>query len=378
MRTFEALWSVVQENYIYADFHGIDWQAVHDEYLPKVEGGLSAGQFAETMRAMVAELPPGTVVWQTRAERIQQAIKDTKTYEGIGAYIAVRPLPEPHVVILSAMPESPAEKAGLKAHDSILAIDGVPVRAEEGTDVVQRIRGPAGSRVTLQVRSPGKPVREVALTRERVATVDVLKGGLIPETRIGYLLFPPAPYDDLGTDLLGSLQVLAGKRELEGLILDLRIVIIGSGWPLTPLLTLFADGNLGEIYTRSTVQPLTVEGQDVFNSQRLPLAIIVGPDTQGAAEIFAAALQAAERAIVVGRPTPGEVEGMTEFPLPDGSRAFVTTSSYRTPAGREIGLTGVEPDVKVEADWDAVTVENDPVRDAAVKALQKTRSGERL
>ncbi len=330
------------------------------------------------MRAMVAELPPGAVVWQTRAERIQQAIKDTQTYEGIGAYIAVRLLPEPHAVILSAMPESPAEKAGLKAHDSILAIDGVPVRAEEGTDVVQRIRGPAGSRVTLQVRSPGKPVREVALTRERVAAVDVLKGGLIPETRIGYLLFPPAPYDDLGTDLLGSLQVLAGKRELEGLILDLRIVIIGSGWPLTPLLTLFADGNVGEIYTRSTVQPLTVEGQDVFNSQRLPLAIIVGPDTQGAAEIFAAALQAAKRAIVVGRPTPGEVEGMTEFPLPDGSRAFVTTSSYRTPAGREIGLTGVEPDVKVEADWDAVTVENDPVRDAAVKALQKTRSGERL
>jgi hypothetical protein len=99
-----------------------------------------------------------------------------------------------------------------------------------------------------------------------VAATDVLKGTLIPDTDIGYLLFPPTSYDDLGTDLLNTLQVLADKRELDGLILDLRIVTVGGGWPLMPLLTLFADGNLGEVYTRSMAQPLTVEGQDVFRT----------------------------------------------------------------------------------------------------------------
>lgn len=371
VRTFEALWSAIQENYIYPDFHGVDWQAVRNEYLIRVEAGLTAEEFHEVLRSMIARLPSGAVIWQTRAERIQQAIEDTRTYEGIGAYIAFRATPEPHVVLLSVMPNSPAEAAGLQAHDSILAIDGIPVQADEGESVVRRIRGPAGSRATLRVRSPGRPPRDVEVTREKVIAADVLKGGMIPRAGIGYLLFPPAPYDELGSDMLNSLRVLSDERELNGLILDLRIATIGGSWPLTPLLTLFANGNLGEIYTRTSTQAITVEGRDVFNSQRVPLAILIGPDTQGAPEIFAAALQATGRAILVGLPTPGKVEGITEFALPDGSRAFIATSSYRTPDGREIGRTGVTPDVKVNADWDAVTLEKDPVREAAVKALQE-------
>ncbi len=375
VRTFEALWSAVHENYVYPDFHGVDWQAIHNEYLIRVEAGLTTDEFSEVLRSMVARLPSGAVVWQTRAERIQQALEDTRTYEGIGAYISFRAAPEPRVVLLSVMPRSPAAEAGLQAHDSILAIDGIPVRADEGESVVRRIRGPAGSRTTLRVRSPGRPPRDVEVTRGRVIATDVLKGGMIPRTGIGYLLFPPAPYDELGNDMLNSLRLLSDGRELNGLILDLRIATIGGGWPLTPLLTLFANGNLGEIYTRTSTQAITVEGQDVLNSQRVPLAILIGPDTQGAPEIFAAALQAAGRAVLVGLPTPGEVEGITEFALPDGSRAFIATSSYRTPTGREIGLTGVIPDVKVNADWDAVTLENDPVRDAAVRALQDASAG---
>lgn len=371
VRTFEALWSAIQENYIYPDFHGVDWQAIHNEYLTRVEAGLTADEFNEVIRSMIARLPSGLVIWQTRAERIQQAIEDTRTYEGIGAYITFRATPEPRVVLLSVMPDSPAAKAGLQAHDSILAIDGVPVRADEGETVVRRIRGPAGSRATLRVRSPGRSPRDVEVTRGRVTATDVLKGGMIPRAGIGYLLFPPAPYDELGSDMLNSLRVLSDGRELNGLILDLRIATIGGGWPLTPLLALFANGNLGEIYTRTSTQAITVEGQDVFNSQHVPLAVLIGPDTQGAPEIFAAALQAAGRAVLVGLPTPGEVEGITEFALPDGSRAFIATSSYRTPDGREIGLTGVIPDVEVNADWDAVTLENDPVRDAAVQALRE-------
>lgn len=369
IRTFEALWSAVNENYVFESFHGIDWQAVHDEYLPPVQAELSDDEFAETMRAMLDELPPGAASWQSRSERIEQDIQDHSAFEGIGAWVAFRTLPEPHVVLLSVMSESPAEQSGLKIHDSILAVDGVPVQAEEGLGVVERIRGPAGSQVILSVRSPGELPREVAVSRGSVTAADSLKLGFVPGSSIGYLLFPRVEYDGLINDVVGSLQVLTNTHPLSGLILDLRVASVSRRWPLGELLTLFADGALGEFYTRSEVEALTVEGQDYADSQKLPLIILVGLDTRGAPEVFAAALQAIGRAVVVGLPTSGSVQGATEFPLPDGSRAFIDTLSYRTPDGREIGLTGIEPSIRVEADWDEVTDRDDPVRDAAVEAL---------
>ena len=102
----------------------------------------------------------------------------------------------------------------------------------------------------------------------------------------------------------------------------------------------------------------------------MPLAILVGPDTTGAAEIFSAALQANERALIVGAATPGEIESETSFNLPDGSRLFITTSSFRTSDDRDVGLLGVIPDVAVEVDWDELTAEDDAVREAALRALE--------
>jgi carboxyl-terminal processing protease len=360
----------VNQNYVYGDLQDIDWQALHDQHLASVQTGLSDEEFAEAMRAMLVELPPGTAVWQTRSERIEQDMRDNSTYEGIGAYVAFRVAPDPHIVLLSVMPESPAEQAGLEAHDSILSIEDLPVSADEGLAAVERIRGPAGSQVTLHVRSPGVPSRDVAVTRERVTAADGLQLGFAPGSAIGYLLFPPAAYDELAEDVLRSLEALASAPELNGLILDLRVSSVRGGWPLNALLALFADGSAGEFYTRAKVEVLTIEGQDYANSQNLPLAILVGPDTGGSAEIFAAAMQAVGRASVLGLPTQGDVEGMSEFSLPNGSRVFVSTTSYRAPDGREIGLTGVEPDVEIRADWDTVTSQDDPVRDAAVDALR--------
>jgi C-terminal processing protease CtpA/Prc len=86
--------------------------------------------------------------------------------------------------------------------------------------------------------------------------------------------------------------------------------------------------------------------------------------------MFAAALQANGRASVLGLTTPGALEGMTPYFLPDGSRLFLPTSSYRTADGQEVGLNGVIPDVIIEAEWDTVTVTDDPVLDAALEAVR--------
>lgn len=375
VRTFEELWTTVNENYVYDDFHGVDWSAVHDEYSGQISADLSAEEYNALLNAMIAELPTELVTWQTRSDRIEAEIQSVTSYEGIGSYVGVRSDPDPRVVLLAVMAGSPANQAGLKTHDSILAIDGVPVAEDEGLDVVQRIRGPANSDVKLTVRSPGGDPRDVVVTRASLPfSATSIQPNLLNDETIGYMLFPPAPFDDLPNQIVSLLQTFVEQRQVDGLVLDMRIATSNSGWPLGLLLALFADGNLGTVHSRLEDQPLLIEGEDVYGSQDLPLAIIVGPDTNGAIEVFAAAMQASGRAVVIGLPTPGAVEVMSEYILPDGSRALIATQSYRTPEGTDIGLSGVLPDVAVNVDWDAVTESDDPVRDAAVEALLNASS----
>jgi carboxyl-terminal processing protease len=98
----------------------------------------------------------------------------------------------------------------------------------------------------------------------------------------------------------------------------------------------------------------------------VPLVVLTGPDTEGTPEIFAAALQASGRAIVIGQDTPGSVQGFAEIALPDGSRMFLATSSYRTTTGVDLAAIGVTPDVVIDADWDSFTTTDDPVIEAAL------------
>ena len=136
------------------------------------------------------------------------------------------------------------------------------------------------------------------------------------------------------------------------------------------MLPLFTDGTIGEFYDRSGSTDAQVEGIfDFVDSQQLDIALLVGQDTSGAAEIFAATMQDSGNALIVGSATPGELEGATPFFLPDGSRLIVATTSFRTTDGREIGLVGVEPDILVSDDWDEVTTDDDIVLRSALEAI---------
>jgi C-terminal processing protease CtpA/Prc len=99
------------------------------------------------------------------------------------------------------------------------------------------------------------------------------------------------------------------------------------------------------------------------------LVVLVGQNTTGWPEILAASLQAGDRAEIVGANTPGEVETTASFYLPNGSRVFIESASFRLPNGEELGNSGIRPDVEVEASWDEVLPDSDPVLDAAVELL---------
>lgn len=367
--TFAALWKGLEDSYIYYETAGVDWDALRTKYRSRIDAGLSTEQFTGLMGELAEELPAGSLAYESRAERIERETADTSTYEGIGAFVGFIEEPEPHIVLLDVMDGSPAEQAGLKAHDSIFEIDGSPVLLEEGLSAIDRVRGPAGTTVTLAIQSPGSQQRSVEVKRGKLASTGKLEAQTIRDTNYGYLLFPPIGYETLADEVYQSLQQLTANRTLDGLILDLRIAGSSRGWPLETLSAMFADGELGEFYNRENKQVIRVKGQNLLGSQEVPLVVLVGKNTTGLPEILAAGLQGQDRAAVIGETTPGAIETTTSFYLPDGSQAFVESTSFRLPNGDELGSTGVVPDISVEAGWDEILPSQDPVLDRALEYL---------
>jgi carboxyl-terminal processing protease len=368
LRSYDAFWEGVQADYIFSAVTGFDWSLLPPQARRKVAAGMSDAEFEGLLRSLVSDFPENTVRYRTRAERIENDLNNTRSYEGIGAYISIINEPSPHVILLAVIPGSPAEEAGLRTHDSIYAVDGQAVTAEEGLDVVERVRGPAGSVVTLDVHAPDGDRRIVKVTRRRLQAADRLRWEFKDLAQAGLIRLPIGA----GTELIGMMQrALEGlaKHEPKNLIIDMRVAHSADEWPLEEMLRLFTEGEMGSQYSRSARQTLKVKGRDVAGSQNVPLILLIGPDTRGASEIFAAALQATDRATLIGRPTLGHVLGFDHFMLPDGGEVFFSSSSYISPSGADIGMRGIQPDVTMETSWDQVTDDDDPVIRRALIAL---------
>jgi carboxyl-terminal processing protease len=370
-RVFDAIWTHLQESYIHYESADVDWEALNKEYLERINAGLSDEEFTALIQELQTELPTGTLTYQSRAERIEAETSDTSTYEGIGAVMTFTEDPAPHFIVLSVIPGSPAEKNGLKAHDSVSKIDGEAVQVEEGQRAVNRIRGAAGSTVTLTVQSPGESERSIEIQRARLTSTGKLEARMLAGTNdYGYMLFPPTGSATLMKDVVASLQSFTTNRTLNGLVLDLRIASsTRGGWPMEELFKLFHDGNVGEFYNSEEKQVLNINGEDQFSSQTVPLVILVGENTSGAPEILAAGMQSGGRAEIVGATTLGAIEITTPFYLPNGALLLVESASFRLLNGEEIGNKGVQPDVEVEAGWDVVIPDADPVLEAAIELL---------
>jgi hypothetical protein len=86
-KTFEALWKHLEDNYIYFETADVAWKTLHDKYLERINAGLTADEFNNLIQDLAAELPAGSLAYETRAERIEADTVDTSSYEGIGALV---------------------------------------------------------------------------------------------------------------------------------------------------------------------------------------------------------------------------------------------------------------------------------------------------
>ena len=281
------------------------------------------------------------------------------TFAGIGIEIGLR---QDLFTVLRIIPQSPAAASVVQVGDRIKAVDGNTMQGLLLTEVIDKLRGPAGSRVNLVLsraqrarHTNGEPVVidiELTLVRQTLdgAYLDIR----LTENNVVYVRATQC-YDAMASDIQRAISTVS-EAPLKGIVLDLRS---NPGGTLT-----CAVGTVDLFLTSGTVVPIqdkrTPEDQAPSRAftatsdtpfPELPLAILVNGSTASAAEIIAGALQDHGRATILGSQTfaKGTVQTLLP-PLPNGSALKITTARYLTPLGRSFDQEGLVPDDLVEND----------------------------
>jgi carboxyl-terminal processing protease len=251
------------------------------------------------------------------------------------------------LTIVRVITGSPAEKAGVRADDRIVAVDGRPTDALSTDQAANLLQGPEGSLVTLSVAAPGEAPRQMTIRRQRVdvPSIDLVQM-LDPQQGVGYLkltCFQKTTKRDLEAALWRLYR--AGMKSL---IMDLRGNPGGLLVTSVEVADLFLDrGVIVSTRGRSPQEDFTYTAHEE-GTWHVPLVVIIDQDSASAAEIFAGAIRDHHRGTVIGVRSfgKGSVQGI--FPL-DASDAGVrlTTAKFYSPNGRAYSRVGVEPDVYV-------------------------------
>jgi carboxyl-terminal processing protease len=366
---FSALWNAVNDNYVDPQFNGQDWKGIGDRYRAVINQGLTDTGFSSAMKRMVAELKDDHSQYQDPAEVAAQRaeIAAGVNFVGIGAQIV--PIPETVFgSITLVFPGSPAAAAGLKPHDAILAVDGLPVRDDTGKS---RTLGAAGTKLMLTYQRPGEAARTIEMTRRAVTGFIPIDYCIVPATRIGYVFLPTFLDETIDDQVREALQKMTRDGPLQGLILDNRMNGGGSSLVAEPMLGFFTGGVQGAMVSRASRREYRVQAEDVGGSQAVPLVVLVDTGTVSYAEVFSGVLQHAHRATIVGGLTNGNVEILGGYSFNDDSRAWIATFTFE-PVGLRAGIwedTGIVPDVGAPTRWDLFTEATDPALAKAVEVL---------
>jgi C-terminal peptidase prc len=332
--------------------------------------GLDTEAFYTDMADMVDELGDNHSYFESPAEVAQSEAELSGTTEYVGIGVSVLPeLDSNTLSVIAVYPDSPADHAGLKPHDRILAIDGLPL-VENGESRLYLVRGPACSALRLTVQSPNQGPRDILLLRHKIQgdlPVDVRTIPTTDSSKVGYIMLPSFFDESIPGQVARALQAFG---RLDGLILDNRENTGGTSDILEAVLGYFASGTLGQFKSRTASRPLQIKANPIENSQTVPLVVLVGTDTVSFGEIFSGVLKDSGRAKIVGQTTTGNVEILHGYDFDDGSRLWIAEETF-DPAVSHANweATGIVPDVQAYAPWDTFTFETDPSVQAALSLL---------
>ncbi|MGB7922482.1 MAG: S41 family peptidase [Pyrinomonadaceae bacterium] len=387
---FDDLWETVQARYYDPAFHGIDWQAERDKFRPLAADAPGAAEFYAVLRRMLGQLRDAHTRVYAPDER-----SDWQRPRFISVGLSVREV-NGQAVVTTVERGSDAERAGLRAGDSITRVDDEPALAvfarrlieQQGASTVAaaRLRAMAtifdGARETTVrvgwVDAGGKE-RFTSLRREWRKRESVLRVRRV--SGYGVVEFE-AFTQTITVDLM---RALADRlRGLRGLVLDLRNNGGGEAEAMTEIASAFlpAGKNLGRFTDRAgrvAFEPQTraalMLAADSITPFRAPVVILTSERTSSAAEIFVAAIKDARRATILGTSTCGCVLAIRRrHTLPDGGELDVSEMDYRTASGARLEGAGVAPDEKIPLDIKDLRAGRDRALEQAIQFLKSKDS----
>lgn len=343
-------WEVIERDYVYQE--GVE---------PRRMAHSAIHGLVETL----ADVGHTRFLTPEMAERHRQQIEGH--FEGIGAYVEMK---DGRVVIVAPIDDTPADRAGLEPGDTIIGVDGEGVANLSLTDVVDRVLGPAGTRVSLTILDPDTgDTREVTLERARI-DLEPVTWVHLPGTQVAYVrisVFSEGAAADLGEALADMEQA----EEISGLILDLRNNLGGLLGEAVATVSHFLDS--GNVLLRRDAQgETTAETVQEGRTVDIPTVVLANDGTASAAEIVTGALQDHRRAQVVGTTTFGAGTVLNEFALSDGSTLLLAVEEWLTPDGRVIWQRGLAPDIEVALPPDAEPVSHLELQDVSEGELRET------
>jgi carboxyl-terminal processing protease len=295
-------------------------------------------------------------------------------FGGIGAFIQ---RDEAGQVILDPMPDQPAEKAGVRKGDILVAVDGQPIAPELSTDeVVKRVKGEIGSKVVLTVRRQGvENTLDITIERAPIESPSVQWRILEQAPKIGYIQL--SSFTERSNKELDRAFDELTAQGAESYILDLR----GNGGGLLETAVDVASQFLHDgIVLREDRKS---EGERVYEVRPSgkaldqPLVLLVNGGTASASEIVAGALQDYKRATLIGEKTFGKGSVQLIYELSDASRLHVTVAKWFTPNKNAIDGKGLIPDIEVLTTDEDRANNRDPQLERAISFLTNGESATR-
>ena len=315
-------------------------ERIREEYVEPVD---EATLVENAIRSVVADLDAHSR-FLNEDDYADILISASSHYSGVGLDVSVD---DGRVTVVRPLEGAPAERAGILPNDVVVSVDDVPIDPENTQDAISRMRGEAGTTVTLDVMRDGEDDSlRFALTRAEVRLTTVHTAYLGD----GFAYIRLSSFTDgTGEELREATDELLSEHDLQAVVLDMRDNPGGTLGAAVEVADAFMEEGLivrgeGRIDEARFVENATPG--DVIDGREL--VVLVDRRSASASEIVAAALQENQRARVVGERTFGKGSVQTVIPLADGGALKLTTSEYFTPSGRSIDGTGVEPDLVVE------------------------------
>ncbi|MEC8103554.1 MAG: S41 family peptidase [Pseudomonadota bacterium] len=323
LRTFTEIFERIRSSYV---------EEVDDETL-----------FNNAIKGMLNSLDPHSAYLQEEDFSDLQENTSGK-FGGLGIEVGME---NGLVRVITPIDDTPAERAGIRAGDLIVSLDGEAVMGLSLGDAVERMRGEPGTPITIEVRRKGEQeLLSFTIERAEIKVASVRTEML--DSNIGYVRLTQFQ-ENTGNELKSALQKWKETTELNGLILDMRNNPGGVLQAAVGVVDTFISEGL-IVYTegRSPLSDVRYHASSDTLMPDIPIVVLVNGGSASASEIVAGALQDHGRAVIVGTRSFGKGSVQTVLPVSDTAAVKLTTARYFTPDGRSIQAQGIAPDIVVE------------------------------